>query len=63
MKKEVLVRFANESYHSTVILVNPANFKDVVLFPREVFATIDGVRVAMLREEYENATQDLDIAE
>jgi len=53
MKKRVLVRFANESYHSTFINLDPTKLKDVVTFPKEVFATIDGVRIAILREEYE----------
>ena len=53
MKKRVLVRFANESYHSTFINLDPTKLKDIVVFSEEVFATIDGVRIALLREEYE----------
>ena len=52
-RKRVLVRFANESYHSTIINLDRTKLKDIVTFPEEVFATIDGVRIAMLKEEYE----------
>jgi len=68
MKQELLVRFANESYHSTIINIDVEKLTDITVFPDEVFATIDGVRIAILREEYESAMQkksaiDLDITE
>lgn len=72
MKQQVLIRLANESYHSTIINVDPYKFENVNVFPNEVFATIDGVRIAMLRDEYEIVMQqaaiqkdilDLDITE
>lgn len=68
MKQELLVRFANESYHSTIINIDVEKLTNITVFPDEVFATIDGVRIAILREEYESAMQkksaiDLDITE
>ena len=53
MKQPVLVRFANESYHSTIIDLDISKLEDVIKFPKEIFGTIDGVRIAILREEYE----------
>lgn len=53
MKKPVLVRFANESYHNTIVEMDITKLQDVIKFPNEVFGTIDGVRIAILREEYE----------
>ena len=55
MKQRVLVRFANESYHSKIIDLDITQLKDVMKFPKEIFGTIDGVRISILREEYEQA--------
>lgn len=59
MKQPVLVRFANESYHSTIIEIDITQLQDVIKFPKEVFGTIDGVRIAILREEYEQIKEKL----
>jgi hypothetical protein len=55
MKQPILVRFANESHHSTIIDLDVSRLEDVMKFPKEIFGTIDGVRIAILREEYEQA--------
>jgi len=59
MKQSVLVRLANESYHSTIIELDVSKLTNVVKFPNEVFGTIDGVRVAILREEYDQAYKNI----
>ena len=59
MKQPVLVRFANEPYHSTIIEIDITQLQDVIKFPKEVFGTIDGVRIAILREEYEQIKEKL----
>jgi len=53
MKKEVYVRFANESVYYNKINVNPKNLKDHKIFDKEVFCTIDGIRVAIKRKDWE----------
>jgi hypothetical protein len=58
MKQPVLVRFANESYHSTIIDLDVSKLINVVKFPKEVFGTIDGIRIAILREEYEQLIKE-----
>ena len=55
MKQRVLVRFANESYHNTIIDLDISKLENVIKFPKEIFGTIDGIRIAILREEYEQA--------
>ncbi len=55
MKQPVLVRFANESHHSIIIDLDVSRLEDVMKFPKEIFGTIDGLRIAILREEYEQA--------
>jgi hypothetical protein len=55
MKQRVLVRFANEPYHNTTIDLDISKLENVIKFPKEIFGTIDGIRIAILREEYEQA--------
>lgn len=62
MKKvELLVRFANENYHYNRINVDIEKIKDVMKFPKEVFFTIDDVRVACDREDWENLFKNEEI--
>jgi len=58
MKQRVLVRFANEPYHNTIIDLDVSKLENVIKFPKEVFGTIDGVRIAILREEYDQAFKE-----
>ena len=59
MKQLILVRLANEPHHSTIIDFDVSKLTDVIKFPREVFGTIDGLRIAILREEYEQAYKNV----
>jgi hypothetical protein len=51
-KVEVLVRFANESVYYNKIKIDPTKMEDPMVFIDEVFVTIDGVRVAMKKEDW-----------
>lgn len=53
-KVEVLVRFANESVYYNKIKIDPTKIEDPMVFIDEVFVTIDGVRVAMKKEDWNN---------
>jgi hypothetical protein len=53
-KVEVLVRFANESVYYNKIKIDPTKIEDPMVFTDEVFVSIDGVRVAMKREDWNN---------
>jgi len=58
MKKvEVFVRFANESVYYTSIKINPKKIEDPMIFTKEVFFTIDGVRVSVKKEDWEKLEQ------
>ena len=61
MKQRVLVRFANEMHYVNTIELDPTKLTDIMRFRDEVFATIDGVRIAIRREDFD--AFDLDIAE
>jgi len=53
-KVEVLVRFANESLYYNKIKIDPTKIEDPMVFTDEVFVNIDGVRVAMKKEDWNN---------
>jgi len=56
-KVEVLVRFANESVYYNKIKIDPTKMEDPMVFIDEVFVTIDGIRVAMKKEDWEKIEQ------
>mgnify|MGYP001258474251 CR=1 FL=1 len=50
-KTKIQVRFPNESTY-TNIDINPKMLKEITIWDEEVFATIDDIRIAMPREDY-----------
>jgi hypothetical protein len=56
-KIEVLVRFANESVYYNKIKIDPTKIEDPMVFIDEVFVTIDGIRVAMKKEDWNTLEQ------
>jgi hypothetical protein len=53
-KVEILVRFANESVYYNRIKIDPSKIEEPMVFTDEVFVTIDGVRVAIKKEDWNN---------
>jgi hypothetical protein len=51
-KIEVLVRFANEGTYYNTISIDPKKIEDPMIFTDEVFVTIDGIRVAIKKEDW-----------
>jgi hypothetical protein len=51
-KSELYVRFANESVYYSKILIDPSKIEDPMIFIDEVFFTIDGIRVAIKKEDW-----------
>ena len=56
-KIEVLVRFANEGVYYNTIKIDPYKISNPMIFPNEVFFTIDGIRVAIKKEDWEKIEQ------
>ena len=54
MKEELLVRFANESLYYTRIEIDLEKIKNVLVFPNEVFFSLDDIRVAIKKEDWNN---------
>ena len=53
-KVELYVRFANEGVYYSKITVDPSKIEDPKVFKDEVFVKIDGVTVAIKREDWDN---------
>lgn len=51
-RTKIPVRFANESKIITNIEIDPSKLREVQILNKEVFATIDEIRIAMTREDY-----------
>jgi hypothetical protein len=56
-KVETYVRFANDCDYYGKIMVDPNNLKDPQVFDKEVFVTIDNLRVAIPRIEWDRITK------
>jgi predicted enzyme related to lactoylglutathione lyase len=48
-----MVRFANEMEYYTFMELDVNKLEKVMKFSEEIFGTINGVRIAMKREDYE----------
>lgn len=48
-----MVRFANESVYYSRIDIDVTKIKNEMVFPNEVFFDVDGVRVGVQKEDWE----------
>jgi hypothetical protein len=58
MKKTVLVRIAGELLYTKHIELDPSKLTNIVKFPKDVFADIDGVRISIKREDFEQLIEE-----
>ena len=59
MKQEVLVKLAGTAVYNKRINIDPTKLTNILKFPKEVFADIDGVRIAILRVDYEQLIKNI----
>ena len=60
MKIEILVRFAGDSTYYHRITIDPKKIEEPMVFPNEVFFTIDGTRVAVKKEEWKELEKHIE---
>jgi hypothetical protein len=58
MKIEILTRYAESGSYYKLQEIDFDKLSNIMMFPREVFAYIDDVRVAFPRDEYNAAIQE-----
>ena len=51
-RTKIPVRFADSSSTTTNIEIDPSKLRDVQILDEEVFATIDEIRIAMAKKDY-----------
>jgi hypothetical protein len=59
MKQEVLVKLAGSMVYNKRIDIDPNNLTNILKFPKEVFADIDGIRIAIMRVDYEQLIKNI----
>lgn len=57
-KKSVWVRLDGTSVYGKHIEIDPSKLTNIMKFPKEVFAEIDGIRVAMYKEDFEELIKE-----
>ena len=59
MKQEILVKLAGSTVYNKRITIDPTKLTNILKFPKEVFADIDGIRIAILRVDYEQLIKNI----
>ena len=59
MKQEVLVKLAGTDVYNKRINIDPTKLTNILKFPKELFADIDGIRIAILRVDYEQLIKNI----
>lgn len=58
VKKTVLVRIAGQSHYSKYIEIDPSKLTNILKFPKDVFADVDGIRISIKREDFEQLIEE-----
>jgi len=60
MKTDVLIRFAGDSTYYHRITIDPKKIENPMVFPNEVFFTIDGIRVSVKKEDWKELEKHIE---
>jgi hypothetical protein len=58
MKKTVFVRYEGETVYRKHIEIDPSKLTNILKLPEDVFATVDGVRISIKRDEFEQLIKE-----
>lgn len=61
MKKTVLIRLAGETHYSKHIELDFTQLTNILKFPKDVFADVDGVRISIKRDEFEQLIEEYEV--
>jgi hypothetical protein len=53
IKKTVFVRYEGETVYRKHIEIDPSKLTDILKLPEDVFATVDGIRISIKRDEFD----------
>jgi hypothetical protein len=60
MKKKLLIRFDDSNVYKSYKEIDVTKIKDPMVFPNDVFFTIDKVRVAIRRKDWDEIKVELE---
>jgi len=58
IKKLVLIRIAGQTHYSKYIEIDPSKLTNILKFPKDVFADIDGIRISIKREDFDQLMKE-----
>ena len=58
IKKSVLIRIAGQMHYSKYIEIDPSKLTNILKFPKDVFADIDGIRISIKREDFDQLIEE-----
>jgi len=58
IKKTVFVRYEGETVYRKHIEIDPSKLTNILKLPEDVFATVDGVRISIKRDEFEQLIKE-----
>ena len=58
IKKSVWVRLDGTNVYGKHIEVDPSKLTNIMKFPKEAFAEIDGIRIAIHKEDFEKLIEE-----
>jgi hypothetical protein len=58
VKKTVLVRIAGEAHYSKHIELDFTQLTNILKFPKDVFADVEGVRISIKREDFDQLIKE-----
>lgn len=61
MKKTVLIRLAGETHYSKHIELDFTQLTNILKFPKDVFADVDGVRISIKRDEFDQLIEEHEV--
>ena len=61
MKKTVFVRYEGETVYRKHIEIDPSKLTDILKLPEDVFATVDGVRISIKRDEFDTLIKEYEL--
>ena len=61
IKKSVLVRIAGENTYKKHLKIDPSKLTDILKLPEDVFATVDGVRISIKRNEFDKLIEEYEL--
>lgn len=61
IKKSVLVRIAGENTYKKHLKIDPSKLKNIVKFPKDVFADYKGIRISIKRDEFDKMMENQEL--